>query len=112
MSEINIWLDDIRPAPDGFIWVKTVNEVICLFLHYQNLDKMKCDINIISLDNDLGEGQEEGYKVLDEIEEIYKNNIGIFLPNEIRVHSANPVARKRMEMVIDNLYRKSYARYY
>lgn len=112
MSEINIWLDDIRPAPDGFIWVKDVNEVVCLFLHHQNLDKMKCDINIISLDNDLGENKEEGYKVLDEIEEIYKNNIGIFLPNEIRVHSANPVARKRMQTVIDNLYRKSYARWY
>ena len=110
MNEINIWLDDTRPAPDGFIWVKNVNEVICLFLHYQNLDKMKCDINIISLDNDLGENEEEGYKVLDEIEEIYKNNIGIFLPNEIRVHSANPVARKRMQTVINNLYRKSYAR--
>lgn len=105
MSEINIWLDDIRPAPDGFIWVKNVNEVICLFLHYQNLDKMKCDINIISLDNDLGENEEEGYKVLDEIEEIYKNNIGIFLPNEIRVHSANPVARKRMQQVIEKLYK-------
>lgn len=31
MSEINIWLDDIRPAPDGFIWVKNVAELIIFY---------------------------------------------------------------------------------
>lgn len=107
MSEINIWLDDIRPAPDGFIWVKNVAELI-IFYNKCVLDT-KEKINIISLDNDLGENEPEGYKFLDYIEPrvILTNDP---LPNEIRVHSANPVARKRMQTVIDNLYRKSYAR--
>lgn len=109
MSEINIWLDDIRPAPDGFIWVKNVAE-LTNFYNKCVLDT-KQKINIISLDNDLGEGMPEGYKFLDYIEPRVIL-AGDPLPAEIRVHSANPVARKRMEMVIDNLYRKSYARYY
>lgn len=69
---------------------------------------MKCDINVISLDNDLGENEPKGYKVLDEIEKLYMNNIDIFLPNKIRVHSANIVARKRMNQIINKLYKKSY----
>lgn len=26
---VNIWLDDIRPAPEGYIWCKSVNQ--CVF---------------------------------------------------------------------------------
>lgn len=102
---INIWLDDIRPAPEGFIWVKTVDELINLY-NKCVLDT-KEQINIISLDNDLGENIPEGYKFLDYIEPrvILANDP---LPNEIRVHSANAVARKRMNQVINKLYKKSY----
>ena len=25
---MKIWLDDIRPAPDGYVWCRSVNEVI------------------------------------------------------------------------------------
>ena len=102
---INIWLDDIRPAPKGFIWVKTVNELINLVSKYYKDAYPK--INIISLDNDLGENEPEGYKFLDHLEFMhYKFEIP--LPNEIRVHSANAIARKRMNQIINKLYKKSY----
>lgn len=90
MSEINIWLDDIRPAPDGFIWVKNVAE-LTNFYNKCVLDT-KQKINIISLDNDLGEGMPEGYKFLDYIEPRVIL-AGDPLPAEIRVHSANPITQ-------------------
>ena len=43
---MKIWLDDVRPAPDGWIHVKTVDEAIKYLLTGQ--------VDYISLDNDLG----------------------------------------------------------
>lgn len=102
---INIWLDDLRPSPEGFIWVKNVNELIDLY--NKCVFDTKEQIGIISLDNDLGEGILEGYKFLDYIEPRVIL-AGDPLPEEIRVHSANPVARKRMQQVIDKLYSRHY----
>ena len=48
MKEINIFLDDIRKCPDGFIAARTVEEAIKLF---------KYNVNIISLDHDLGQDE-------------------------------------------------------
>ena len=47
-------------------------------------------IEIISLDNDLGEREKEGYKVLDWLESLQKP-----VDFSIHIHSANPVARER-----------------
>ena len=102
---MKLWVDDIRPAPEGFIWIKTVNELINLVSKYYKDAYSK--INIISLDNDLGKNEPEGYKFLDHLE-FMRYKFGIPLPNEIRVHSANAVARKRMNQVINKLYKKSY----
>jgi hypothetical protein len=54
------------------------------------------EVDVISLDNDLGEGNMEGYKVLDWLE-------SLLIPVEfgIHIHSANPVARDRMRSVIE-----------
>lgn len=101
MKEINIWLDDLRTAPEGFIWEKSVEGV----MHRIMFSQGNCHISILSLDNDLGENQPEGYKVLDELEMLKFNYPNFSLPDEIRVHSANPVARKRMQQVIDKLYK-------
>lgn len=93
---MNIFLDDIRDTPFGFKRTYTVE---------QTIQSLKTDkIDILSLDNDLGEGELEGYKVLDFIEyEVYNGNHKI-LPNKIIIHSANPVARQRMAQIINKLY--------
>ena len=26
MTTVNLWLDDVRPAPEGWLWVKTAQE--------------------------------------------------------------------------------------
>lgn len=96
---INIFLDDLRETPCGFERTYNVADTIKYLVEYQN------KVDILSLDNDLGEHQEEGYKVLDWLEEeVFKNGNIKFLPKTIRIHSANPVAAKRMRSIIERLY--------
>lgn len=88
---MKIWLDDTRPAPDGFgLSFKTAWGMI----NWMKENPGKA--SFVSLDHDLGP-QEEcgcGYNVVCFIEEqVVTHNIK---PPEYRVHSANPVGRDNM----------------
>ena len=111
---MKIWLDDCRPAPEGYVWVKTVDEAIfeierrnrefdVCWKHYIfgwcDREKLEKRIDIwrideISCDNDLGENEHEGYKLLDWLEATSRNY-------PIHIHTANPVARERMRAIIE-----------
>ena len=84
---VNIWLDDIRPAPSGYIWCKSVKEA-------QNILLSKIVENM-SLDHDLGTKQ-NGY---DLVKWMAANNK--WPKNKPIVHSRNPVGQTNMESVID-----------
>lgn len=87
-----LWLDDCRPAPEGWTQHFHVDDMIddirWLMSHGET-------IKIISLDNDLGDREKEGYKVLDWLESLQKP-----IDFSIHIHSANPVARERMRAII------------
>jgi len=89
---MKLWLDDIREAPDGWRRVYTADSLIRILLFNPG------DIQAISLDNDLGQNAPEGYKVLDWIEE--RIVLGDYSPPVVYIHSANPVARQRMESTL------------
>ena len=56
---MKIWLDDIRTPPDwSWKWLKTAEDAIDWF----RLNHDVWDVEILSLDNDLGEGLDDGYK--------------------------------------------------
>ena len=97
-EKVNIYLDDVREAPSCFIHTKTVEETINL------LKKHNGNIDILSLDNDLGEGLPEGRKVLDWIDEQCYSNPDYILPDKIMVHSDNGPAVAYMWSVIKKLY--------
>lgn len=98
MCKINIFLDDVRPTPLEFSErAFTVNECIDL------LRKHKGNVNVLSLDNDLGENALEGRYVTIFLEEEHISS-NFPLPKMIRVHSANPVAKSHMELVIRKWY--------
>lgn len=97
MEKINIYLDDCRKTPEGYVRTYTVEETI------DALKAMEGNIGYLSLDNDLGEGLQEGYKVAEWIEEQHFLN-DYKLPDKILVHSMNPIARQRMLRIIDKLY--------
>lgn len=92
MKKYRIWLDDVRPAPEGWDWYLTAEAMID---DMRRLINHGAKIEMISLDNDLGEGCMEGYKVLDWLE-----SLQIFVPFGIHIHTSNPVARERMRAVI------------
>ncbi len=48
---MKIYLDDVRPKPDGFVLVHSVNEAIKLI---EDCEKKGEAIELISLDHDLG----------------------------------------------------------
>ena len=89
---MKLWLDDIRPAPEGWTWHLHVDNMIDDIRWLMRHNKA---IEMISLDNDLGELEKEGYKVLDWLE-----SLQIPIEFSIHIHSANPVARDRMRAII------------
>jgi len=92
---VKLWLDDERPAPDGWELVKTALECITA---------LRCnEYEEISLDHDLGDGG-TGYDVLLYIEAEVHRNPDYKCPM-IWIHSANPVGRKRMQQAIDSIFR-------
>ena len=90
---MKVWLDDKRPAPPGWVRVRTTDAAIAL------LDAEV--VSEISLDHDLGpeDSCHNGYDVLVHIEMCVMDGCHR-APDLIHVHSANPPARKRMEAAI------------
>ena len=88
---MKLWIDDVRPAPQGYMWIITTTEAIKTILAFRN------DIEEISLDHDAGDYVAYGgdyIKILDKMEEKGINNISIHL------HTANPVGRENMRRII------------
>ena len=99
LKKYRLWLDDVRPIPEWMknsncIWYNTAEAMIANMDRLNRLFSLD-DIEFISLDNDLGEGRIEGYKVLDWLE-----SLQIFIPFGIHIHTSNPVARERMRAII------------
>lgn len=90
---IKIWVDDVRPAPFGYMNAYTTNIAINIIkLAIEN----KIDIEILDIDHDAGDYAYDGgdyIKILDWLE---KNQISI----PIRIHSMNPVGVENMRRII------------
>lgn len=76
---MRIWLDDLRPSPDGFTHIRNLTELRKLI--DSNLDV----IEVMSFDHDLGDGEADGYQIAKWLAENHLER----WPLEIRVHSAN-----------------------
>ena len=87
------WLDDCRPVPskEWTLFVKAEDLIATLKICFE----AGTPIEVISLDNDLGDGLMEGYKVLDWLE-----SLQMPIDFGVQIHSANPVARERMRAII------------
>jgi hypothetical protein len=111
---MKLWLDDVREpwrfGCVGWEWVKTADEAI---------EKLKTGTTeIASLDHDLGIEQtlagmqglisndngKSGYDVVLWLEQ----NPNFWPPYGVRVHSANPAGKARMEQVIRRYYGRNF----
>jgi hypothetical protein len=91
---MKVFLDDRRATPVGWVRTYTVEET---------LDMLKTrQVQVLSLDNDLGEGLQEGYKVMDTLEEWIYLDPTFPIP-VMMVHSSNPARRGYMNQIINKL---------
>ena len=90
---MKIWIDDMRHAPEGYIWYKSTREALRGIV----LDH-KDEVELIDLDHDAGEYAQYGgdyIKILDWLEETGRNY-------PIHIHSMNPVGVANMRAIIQN----------
>jgi hypothetical protein len=89
---MKIWVDDIRTPPDDtWMWCKTSYEAIA---ELHNAMLRHWEIEIMSLDHDLGGVDTTRPVVLWCCE-------NEFWPNEVRVHTANPVGHEWITGMIE-----------
>lgn len=90
---MRLWLDDLRPAPEGYFWAHSVyraeKEIV--------LAEMRREpIELIDMDHDAGDYAQYGgdyIKLLDWLEETGRNY-------PIRIHSMNVVGVANMRAII------------
>jgi hypothetical protein len=97
---MKLWIDDVRPAPEGHVLVKSVNDAKALIESREQLAEMTdfppFKVTLIDIDHDAGDYAKDGgdyIKLLDWLEETGRNY-------PIRIHSMNPVGRENMRAII------------
>ena len=103
---MKLWVDDVRPAPEGYIWCHSVframkeiniaeNKIEEKEYFRENISDEDY-IEIIDIDHDAGEYAQYGgdyINLLDWLEETGRNY-------PIRIHSMNPVGVENMRRII------------
>ena len=93
---MKLWVDDVRPAPTGYLWAKSVNDAKDFIIMSEASMSGFATCEIIDIDHDAGDFVKDGgdyIKLLDWLEET-----GRKFP--IRIHSMNPVGRENMRRII------------
>ena len=106
---MKLWIDDVRPAPEGYVWCKSV-DIARLFIikieaearvdeeynFLYNEHVPIVEIELIDIDHDAGDYAQYGgdyIKLLDWFEETGRNY-------PIHIHSMNPVGVENMRRII------------
>ena len=90
---MKIWLDDLRPVPQGYEGAKSVNEAIALI---EEAESRGTEIEVLDLDHDLGDYYFDGGDALKLLDWLAERET--FYPVEI--HTANSVGRANMERML------------
>lgn len=89
---VKLWIDDIREAPEGFKWIKSVNE----FIDYCFANGVG-GITLFDTDHDAGDYQKDGgdyIRCFDYLEACGCEDI------TVHIHSANPVGANNIRRII------------
>lgn len=90
---MKLWIDDVRPAPKGYVWCKSVGQTKQVI----RANELRHEtIELLDIDHDAGDYAFDGgdfIKILDWMEFTDRNY-------PIRIHSMNPVGRENMRAII------------
>lgn len=100
---MKLWIDDVRPAPEGYVWCHSVYRAMKEIQAAERgledafgIVKTPEDIELIDIDHDAGDYFQYGgdyIRLLDWLEETGRNY-------PIRIHSMNPVGVANMRAII------------
>ena len=101
---MKLWVDDVRPAPEGYMWVKSVRLAKWAIEKCEWANKYAKEhglrgqmfVELIDIDHDAGDYATDGgdyIRLLDWLEETGRNY-------PIRIHSMNPVGVANMRAII------------
>ena len=94
---MKIWIDDCRPAPEGYKWRKSVNSARRFIEEMELMNKPfhSAPIEVIDIDHDAGDFASDGGDYIELLKwlEATKRNY------PIRIHSMNVVGRMNMEAI-------------
>lgn len=98
---MKLWVDDVRPAPVGYRWIRSVNEAIETIQNNEIMSKASggkrfYSIELIDLDHDAGEYASDGGDYINLLNWLEKT--GRNYP--IKIHSMNPVGVENMRRII------------
>jgi hypothetical protein len=103
---MKLWIDDLRPAPVGYTWVKTVNDAKRYIESAEEIEELFPTgtpvIKLIDLDHDAGDYRAVGgdyINILNWLEYRQHSQNGKVYP--IRIHSFNPVGCVNMRAIIE-----------
>ena len=99
---MKLWIDDVRPAPDGWVWAVSVHEAKVYCCQHISPNKILF-IEEMSLDHDSGDFNYQGgdyVELLKWLEE--KQHIEDWkIPTKFHLHTANPVGAANMRAIIE-----------
>lgn len=100
---MKLWIDDVRPAPERYVWCKSVNEAKKAIIDTDEMNEiprmydMNFSITLIDIDHDAGDYASEGghyIKLLEWLEETGRNY-------PIHIHSDNQINLLWMREIIE-----------
>ena len=95
---MKLWIDDVRPAPEGYLLFKEINPALRFIRENIKL------VTLIDLDHDAGDfrrgGKEDYIVILNELERLSRRDIISCDHVSFRFHSMNPVGVQNMRAII------------
>ena len=96
---MKLWIDDVRPTPDGYTGFMTTNSALRFIYHnYMSIEE-------ISLDHDAGDCARDGgdyINILKEMQRLSRRKGFDFSHIKFFLHSANPVGVQNMRAIIED----------
>lgn len=90
---VKLWIDDVRKAPDGYVWLRSVNDTITYIKQNANV----VSIELIDMDHDAGDFVCDGGDYIRILDWLETSNLCF----NIRIHSQNPVGVQNMRAIIE-----------